>query len=119
MRQQPQAEPHVIAGQVSGGSMKITPEFLFASAVLMEIPMAMTLLSRVLGHRVNRWANVVTAAFMAVVQLASLTVGTPSLYYSFFTVIEVVTLVLIAVLALRWTRQESVVGRAGLAPDPA
>jgi hypothetical protein len=45
---------------------------------------------------------------MALVQLGSLTVGTPELHYWFFSVIEVGTLVLIAVLALRWTDEESV-----------
>ena len=100
----------VAAGHAAGGSIQITPEFLLASAVLMEIPMAMILLSRVLGHRAGRWANVVAAAFMAVVQIGSLAVGTPTSYYLFFTVIEVGTLALIAVLALRWAEPER--GRA-------
>ncbi len=92
----------VLAGNAAGGSVQITPEFLLASAVLMEIPMAMILLTRILGHREARWANVTAAAFMAVVQLGSLGVGTPSNYYLFFSVIEVGSLALIAVLALRW-----------------
>ena len=97
-----------IAGHAAGGSITITPEFLLAAGVLMEIPMAMTLISRLSQHKLNRWANVVAAAFMALVQLGSLTVGTPELHYWFFSVIEVGTLVLIAVLALRWTDEESV-----------
>ena len=96
----------VLAGHAAGGSVQITPEFLLASAVLMEIPMAMILLSRVLGHRASRWANVVAAAFMTLVQVGSLGVGTPTSYYLFFSVIEVGTLVLIAVLALRWVDPE-------------
>ena len=92
----------VLAGHAAGGSVQITPEFLLASAVLMEIPMAMILLSRVLGHRASRWANVVAAAFMTLVQIGSLGVGTPTSYYLFFSAIEVGTLALIAVLALRW-----------------
>lgn len=96
----------VLAGHAAGGSVQITPEFLLASAVLMEIPMAMILLSRVLGHRASRWANVVAAAFMTLVQVGSLGVGTPTSYYLFFTAIEVGTLVLIAALALRWVDPE-------------
>ena len=92
----------VLAGHAAGGSVQITPEFLLASAVLMEIPMAMILLSRVLGYRASRWANVVAAAFMTLVQVGSLGVGTPTSYYLFFSAIEVGTLALIAVLALRW-----------------
>ena len=96
----------VLAGHAAGGSVQITPEFLLASAVLMEIPMAMILLSRVLGHRASRWANVAAAAFMVLVQVGSLGVGTPTSYYLFFSAIEVGTLVLIAVLALRWVDPE-------------
>jgi hypothetical protein len=92
----------VVAGHVTGGSVDFTPEFLLASAVLMEIPMAMILLSRVLGQRSARWANVAAAGFMALVQIGSLAVGTPTSYYLFFSAIEVGTLAVIAVLALRW-----------------
>jgi hypothetical protein len=97
----------LLAGHAAGGSVQVTPEFLLASAVLMEIPMAMILLTRVLGHGASRWANVVAAAFMAVVQIGSLGVGTPTSYYLFFSVIEVGTLALIAVLALRWATPET------------
>ena len=105
----------VMAGHASGGTVQITPEFLLASSVLMEIPMAMILLTRVLGHTLSRWANVASAAFMIVVQIASLFVGTPASYYVFFTVVEVGTLVLIAALALRWTG----VGRGAVAAAAA
>ena len=96
----------VVAGHVPGGSVQFTPEMLLASAVLMEIPMAMILLSRVLGHRASRWANVAAAAFMVLVQVGSLGVGTPTSYYLFFSVIEIGALALIAVLALRWVDPE-------------
>ena len=96
----------VLAGHAAGGSVQITPEFLLASAVLMEIPMVMILLSRVLGHRAARSANVVAAAFMTLVQVGSLGIGTPTSYYLFFSAIEVGILVLIAVLALRWVDPE-------------
>jgi hypothetical protein len=97
----------VVTGSSSSGSVQMTPELLMASAVLMEIPIAMILLSRVLAYRANRWVNVIAAAFMAVVQFGSLFVGTPTSYYLFFSVIEVGALGLIAALALRWTREAS------------
>lgn len=103
----------VLAGHAAGGSVQITPEFLLASAVLMEIPMAMILLSRVLGYGAARWANVVAAGFMALVQVGSLGVGTPTSYYLFFSAIEVGTLGLIAVLALRWADVEPARASAG------
>ena len=96
----------VVGAKPSGGTVVMTPEMLFASAVLMEIPMAMVLLSRVLPYGVNRWTNVIAAAFMAVVQFGSLFVGAPAAYYLFFSVIEVGTLALIAVQALRWSNPE-------------
>ncbi len=101
----------VVAGNAAGGSIQMTPEFLLASAVLMEIPMAMILLSRALGHRSARWANVAAAAFMTLVQIGSLAVGTPTSYYLFFTVIEVATLAVIAVLTVRWVDAEPDQGR--------
>lgn len=97
----------VLAGRAAGGSITITPEFLLMAGMMMEIPMAMTVLSRVLGRRLNRWANFSAAAFMTVVQVGSLFVGTPASYYFFFSAIEIGTLVLIAALALRWTKPES------------
>jgi hypothetical protein len=103
----------VLAGHAAGGSVQITPEFLLASAVLMEIPMAMILLSRVLGHGAARRANVVAAGFMALVQVGSLGVGTPTSYYLFFSAIEVGTLGFIAVLALRWVDAEPARASAG------
>jgi hypothetical protein len=93
----------VVGAGPSGGTVVMTPEMLFASGVLMEIPMAMILLSRVLPYRVDRWTNVVAAAFMVLVQFGSLFVGAPAAYYLFFTAIEVGTLVVIAALALRWS----------------
>ncbi len=110
----------VVAGYSSGGAIQMTPEFLFASALLMEIPMAMTLLSRVLGYSAARWSNVVAAGFMALVQVGSLGAGTPTSYYLFFSAIEVGTLALIAVLALRWADPET--GRAArvtVSPRPS
>ena len=96
----------VVAGQAAGGAFQITPQFLLASALLMEIPMAMTMLSRILRHTPNRWANVGAATFMAVVQIGSLGVGSPAAYYFFFSVIEVGTLCAIALLALTWREPE-------------
>lgn len=93
-------------GTAAGGAVAITPEFLLLAGMLMEIPMAMTLISRLARHRLNRWANVVAAAFMTLVQLGSLTIGSIEPHYAFFSVIEIGTLALIAVLALRWTNSD-------------
>ena len=72
------------------GSMQITEGFLLAAAILMETAIAMTLLSRVLQYRANRWANIIVGLLHTVAVSASIFVGSgPSLYYLFFGAIEV------------------------------
>lgn len=89
-----------IAGNVSG--ITISQGFLLASAALVEIPMAMVLLSRVLPRRSNRVANLVAGTIMTLVQLLSNFVGTPAPYYVFFSVIEIGTTLAILWFAWRW-----------------
>ena len=62
----------------------------------------MTLLSRVLPYRANRWANMVAGALKTAVVAASLFVGTPTLYYVFFATIEIACTIGIVVLAWKW-----------------
>jgi hypothetical protein len=80
----------------------LTQEALLAASLLMEIPIAMVVLSRALTYRPNRWANVIAGTFMAVVQVSTLFVGTPTLYYVFFSAIEIGTLLFIVWTAWRW-----------------
>lgn len=90
-----------LTGQV--GSLAITPRFLLVAAVLMEIPIAMTLLSRILPHRANRTANIAAGIVKTLAVLLSLGMGTPSIYYAFFASIEIACTSTIVVLAWRWT----------------
>ena len=81
----------------------LTQEALLAASFLMEIPIAMVLLSRMLKYRPNRWANAIAGALMAVVQASTLFVGTaPTVYYVFFSAIEIACLLFIVWTALRW-----------------
>jgi hypothetical protein len=80
----------------------LTPDALLAASFLMEIPIAMVLVSRMLKQRPNRWANILAGAFMTVVQAATLFVGTPSTYYVFFSTIEIGCLLFIVSTAWRW-----------------
>jgi hypothetical protein len=71
------------------GGIEVTQGFLLSASILMEIPMAMVLLSRVLNYRANRWANIIAGTLMTVVQISSLFFGSsPTSYYLFFSVIE-------------------------------
>ena len=89
-----------LAGNVGG--MDVSQGFLLAAGVLVEIPISMVLLSRLLDRPANRWANVVAGAVMTVVQLASLFVGKPDPYYLFFSAIEIATTAAIVWLAWKW-----------------
>jgi hypothetical protein len=81
----------------------MTAEALLAASFLMEIPIAMIVLSRVLRPRPNRWANMIAGAVMAIVQAASLFVGGgPTGYYVFFSAIEIPCLLFIVWTAWRW-----------------
>jgi hypothetical protein len=95
----------LLAGEAGG--IEFTPGFLLGASVLMEIPIAMVLLSRVLPYRANRYANMFAGMFMAVVQFSSLFLGSsPSPSYIFFSVIEIATLLFIVQYAWKWTIQE-------------
>ena len=104
-------DPHLLKQYLAGnvGSVSVTPGFLLAAGVLVEIPMAMILLSRILGPRANRWANVGAGALMTIVQVATLFATKPALYYGFFSVIEIATTA--AIVWLAWKL------RAVQAPD--
>ncbi len=89
-----------LTGTVNGTEM--TRGFLLGASVLMEIPIAMVLLSRVLGYRENRWANIVTGGVMTLVQSATLFVGSPSSYYLFCSAAELAATAYIVWSAWQW-----------------
>jgi MFS family permease len=94
-----------LAGSV--GSLQITQGFLLGATVLMEIPMFMVILSRILPFRLNRWANIIAGGIMTVVQIGSLFMGSAvTVYYAFFSVIEISCTSLIVLYAWRWTPAE-------------
>ena len=84
----PKSLKEFMTGKVGG--IEITQGFLLSASVLMEIPMAMVLLSRVLPYRVARWANIVAGAIMTIVQASSLFFGSsPTPFYLFFSAVEI------------------------------
>ena len=83
-----------------------TQAFLLDAGVLIEISIAMILLSRVLKYRANRWANIIAAVFLTAVQLITLFVKTPTLAYAFFSVIMIATTAVIAWYAWKWPDTE-------------
>ena len=95
-----------LTGNVEG--MKIDESFLIKAAVLIEIPIAMVLLSRILTYRVNRWANVIASSIMTVVMIVTMFIGSgPTMYYLFFGTIEILTTLFIIWYAWRWIENEA------------
>lgn len=85
------------------GGIAITTGFLLGAGLLMEIPIAMVLVSRLAPYRIARPAGIVAGTVMTLVQVASLGFGsevTP--HYAFFSLIEVSATVVIVWRAWTW-----------------
>jgi hypothetical protein len=80
------------------------PQLMLGGAIMLEIPIAMILLSRVLKFKVNRWVNIIAS----VITIAYV-VGGGSLYphYIFIATIEVVCMLLIVGFAWKWRNPEA------------
>ena len=89
-----------LTGNVEG--LQINEQFLFGAAILMEIPIGMVLLSRILKHKTNRWANMAAGFIKTAVMIVTLFMGKPTMYYLFFAVIEVSTTAAIVYIAWKW-----------------
>ena len=89
-----------LTGTVNG--LEFTQGFLLGAAILVEIPIAMVLLARVLPQGVNRWANLIAGLLMTLVQAASLFAGSPAMYYLFCSVLEIAATVMIVWFAWNW-----------------
>ncbi len=96
----------LLTGNVDG--FEISEEFLLAFSVVMELPMLMIVLTKILPIKVNRVLNCAVALFMSCVQLWTLYSGGNTLHYMFFSVIEIATTLLIFSLALKWVSERHV-----------
>ena len=84
----------------------LTQPMLFAASVLMEIGIAMVILSRLLPYTVNRWANIVAGTIKTLAVVGSLFVGSgPAPYYSFFAAIEIACTLYIVFIAWNWVEE--------------
>lgn len=81
----------------------ITREAVLVFAMLMETSIAMVLLSRVLKHGANRWANIAAGLFHTAFVSWSLLGETQPLFYMFFAAIEISCTLFIVWYAWRWT----------------
>jgi hypothetical protein len=91
-----------LTGNVDG--LKINESFLLYAGILMEIPIAMVLLSKILPKNINCLANIFAGSIKTVVMIVTLFVGTVTIYYLFFAVIEIATTIFIILYALKWLK---------------
>jgi hypothetical protein len=89
-----------LIGHVNG--MDIGQGFLLAGAALMELPMAMIVVSWLTPDQINRRANIVAGSVMTIVQSVSLVSVTPTAYYVFFSIVEIGCTALIVRFAWTW-----------------
>ncbi len=80
-------QPGSTDGVVGPGGAPITQGLLLVVALLIEIPVAMIFLSRVLKPGANRWANTVAALITAVFVVGGGSMELP--FYAFFAIAEV------------------------------
>ncbi len=83
-------------------AMRMPPGLVLGFAVLMEIAIAMPLLSRVLKYRANRWANIIAGVEATAWVAWSLLGGMSAPYYLFFAAIEIACTVFIVWYAWTW-----------------
>jgi hypothetical protein len=95
-----------LAGHVEG--IEINQNFLLAAAVLMEIPIAMVLLSKILPQRPNAWCNIGAGSIKTLVMILTLFMGKPSIYYLFFAAIEISTTIFIVIYATNWLKANAI-----------
>jgi hypothetical protein len=93
--------PELLRGLMTGYAegVRVTQQLLVGSAVILEIPILMVLLSRILARTVNRWANFVATAVTAAFIIGG---GSAHPHYLFLAAIELVCLALILRHAWRW-----------------
>lgn len=93
-----------LTGNVEG--LIINESFLLYAGILMEVPIVMVLLSRILRKKANCCANIVAGTIKTIAMIATLFVGKVTTYYLFFAVIEITTTLFIVGYAILWLRQK-------------
>jgi hypothetical protein len=87
--------------QNAATKMGIGPVLAFS--ILMEIPIAMVVLSRILNYNANRWANIIAGIVSTLFVAMTLFGGNPpGVSYVFFSSIEIATTLFITWYAWKW-----------------
>ncbi len=97
----PGALEDIIAGDLG---IDVTQGLLLVFSILIEIPIAMIILSRVLKQGVNRWLNIIASVITILFIILG---GSATLSYIFFAGVETICMLVIIWLALKWPKVES------------
>ena len=89
------------------GGMEINQSFLLSFSILMEMPMVMIVLSRILSYKSNRLANIIVALIMTIVHAGTLFTADNTMHYIFFSIVEVGTTSFILYSAWNWTESRN------------
>jgi hypothetical protein len=92
---------------VKHGSIQLTEGFLLGGSIFMMIPITMVLLSRILKYMAIRWSSIIAGTIMTISLAMTLFVAVPTIYYVFFTVIEIISTSIIVWIAWNWRNSES------------
>jgi len=80
------------------------PQLMLGGAIIMEISIAMIVLSRVLKYRVNRWVNIIASVITIAFVVGP---GASYPHYIFIATVEVFCLLLIIWNAWKWSGSEA------------
>ena len=87
----------MMTGIVNGN--QVTEQVMLIGAFMVEIPILMVLLSRILNYRINRWANIIIGAVTIALVIG---MGQKDLDDIFFATVEVIALSAIIWVAVKW-----------------
>jgi hypothetical protein len=93
-----------LSGSIDG--IDINEQFLLYASFLMELPIAMVLLSKILKKKLNCWFNITAGSIKTLVMIATLFIGTTTSYYMFFACIEITTTIFIVGFAINWLNEK-------------
>lgn len=94
----PGALEDIIAGNTG---IEITQPLLLIFSILIEIPIAMIVLSRVLKREANRWLNIIASVITILFIIGG---GSATLSYIFFAGVETICMLVIIWLAVKWPK---------------
>jgi hypothetical protein len=100
---QPGALEEIITGKIAG--IQINQAFSLTAAIVMAIPSVMVFLSLTLKAKANRWTNIISGIYSAVVLLTANLLVPGVTYGIFYGIVEAVLIALIIWYAWKWPKQ--------------